>query len=63
MMSWVDSLMHTFMQVFHYSVKTKTKKTNKQQRTKQNKIKQKMGPGARLTNFNTLSGEFNFQCF
>ena len=44
MASWVDSLLHTFMQVFHYSVEGKKKK-NKYQRTKQHKTKKKIGPG------------------
>ena len=31
MASWVDSLLHTFMQVFHYSVEGKKKKNKKKQ--------------------------------
>ena len=47
MASWVDSLLHTFMQVFHYSVEGKKKKKtkNKYQKTKQHKTKKKIGPG------------------
>ena len=61
MASWVDSLLHTLMQVLHYLVKIK-KQTNKHQRTKQHKRKKRMGPGVPLTNFKSWFSKFNLQC-
>ena len=39
MASWVDSLLHTFMQVFDYSVERKKKKQTSKNKAAQNKEK------------------------
>ena len=66
MASWVDSFLHTFMQVFHYFVKRKKKNKQTNKQTPKNEAaqnKEKDGAGVWLTNFNSLLGEFNLQSF